>query len=87
MSYAPKDTARAILIALDEHGAQLSPDLARLAGVEQYTLGQNLETAIRRGLIGRKPSVHNRKRCVLWYLTPEGAALAEALATEEGATQ
>jgi DNA-binding MarR family transcriptional regulator len=83
--YTPNDEARAILLALDEHGAQLSPDLARLAGVQQYMLNSYLSAAIRRSLIGRDPRVHNGKRCALWYLTPAGSKVAEALATEGAA--
>jgi DNA-binding MarR family transcriptional regulator len=83
--FKPNDEARSIFLALDEHGAQLSPDLARLAGVQQYMLNSYLSAAIRRSLIGRDPRVHNGKRCALWYLTPAGSKVAEALATEGAA--
>lgn len=88
MSYTPKGVPRAAILALDEHGAQFTTDLAGIIQKSVKDLRTALMPASAHGLVRFEPRKRPGGRgvpAVLWYLTPAGAKLAERLAAEQGA--
>lgn len=82
MSYTPNGIPRAALLALDEHGAQFSPELRNLAATATKDLVTALAPAIEHGLLLSEPRKRPGGRgrpATLWFLTPAGAKLAEQL--------
>lgn len=69
---------RAILM-LDEHGAQYAEDLAKFLGVKPSALNVNMESAVRRGVLGHERRTLNGHSHNVWFITPKAYPLLEQM--------
>lgn len=83
--FIPRGRPAAALLSLDEDGAQFTTDLAKKLGIYRDDLRSVMKASIQHGLVNTEHRKIGAKRHALWYLTPDGARVAEVLRSMTGA--
>lgn len=83
--FIPRGRPAAALLTLDEDGAQFTSDLTKKLGIYRDDLRSAMKASIEHGLVDTEHRKIGTKRHALWYLTPDGARVAELLRSMSGA--
>jgi hypothetical protein len=79
MTYTPTGHPLAILLLLDDEGAQFTPYISRRVGIHTTNVRKALIPCMRHDLVGSEFRVSDGCRATLWHLTPKGSRVAGEL--------